>query len=150
MGSKALCQKHFKTLRPLLILILKILCQLLQTAPDTVTNTAWVYTLRCGDLTHAHTQVIPGIDPLSLLLRQSHHSGIELLPQLLFLQKHFRRLGLHQDRIFNAVVAVQGVMRFIAIHPPVIGSFCTLSSSDRLQHIFCYLYKVICFINIGI
>ncbi len=66
--------------------ILKILCQLLQTTPDTITDTAWVYTLRCGDLTHAHTQVIPGVDPLSLLLRQSHHSGIELLPQLLFLQ----------------------------------------------------------------
>ena len=123
---------------------------MLQTTPDTVTNTAWVYTLRCGDFTHAHTQVIPGIDPLSLLLRQIHHSGIELLPQLLFLQKHFRCLGLHQDRIFNAVVTVQGVMRFIAIHSPIIGSFCTLSGLDRFQHIFCYFYKVIIFVNIGI
>ena len=26
-------------------------------------------------------------------------------------------------------------MRLIAIHPPVIGSFCTLRVSDRLQHI---------------
>jgi len=86
MGRKALCQKHCETLRPLLILILKILCQLLQTTPDAVTNTAWVYTLRCGDLAHTHTQVIPGINPLGLFLRQSHHRGIELLPQLLFLQ----------------------------------------------------------------
>ena len=77
--------------------ILKILCQLLQTAPDAVTDTAWVYTLRCGDLTHTHTQVIPGIDPLGLLLWQSHHSGIELLPQLLFLQKHLRCLRLQYN-----------------------------------------------------
>ena len=140
------------TLRPctLCYSILKILCQLLQTTPDTVTNTAWVYALRCGDLTHTHTQIIPGIDPLGLFLRQRHHCGVELLPQLLFLQKHFRCLGLHQDRIFNAVVAVQGVVRLIAIHPPVISSFRTLSGSDRLQHIFCYFYKVIIFINIGI
>ena len=33
---------------------------------------------------------------------------------------------------------------------PVISSFCTLSGTDRLQHIFCYFYKVIVFINIGI
>ena len=112
--------------------------------------TYWVYILRCGNLAHTHTQVIPGIDPLGLLLRQSHHSGIELLPQLLFLQKHFRCLGLRQNRIFNAIVTVQGVMRFIAIHPPVISSFRTLSGSDCLQHIFCYFYKVIGFINIGI
>ena len=79
-----------------------------------------------------------------------HHSGIDLLPQLLFFQKRFRCLGLHQDRIFNAIVTVQRVMRFIAIHPPVISSFCTLRVSDRLQHIFCYFYKVIGFINIGI
>ena len=38
----------------------------------------------------------------------------------------------------------------ITIHPSVIGSFCTLRVSDRLQHIFGYFYKVICFINIGI
>ena len=58
------------TLRPcaLCYSILKILCQLFQTAPDAVTDTAWVYTFRCGDLTHAHTQVISGIDPLGLLL----------------------------------------------------------------------------------
>ena len=36
------------------------------------------------------------------------------------------------------------------IHPPVIGSFCTLSGLDRFQHIFCYFYKVIIFVNIGI
>ena len=61
------------------------------------------------------------------------------------------RRGLkQQDRIFNAVVAVQGVVRLIAIHPPFIGGFCTLSSTDCLQHIFCYFYEVICFINIGI
>ena len=84
------------TLRPCALCdsILKILCQLLQTAPDAVTDTAWVYILRCGNLAHTHTQVIPGIDPFGLLLRQSHHSGIELLPQLLFLQEHFRCLGL--------------------------------------------------------
>ena len=76
------------TLRPcaLCYSILKILCQLLQTAPDAVTETAWVYTLRCGNLAHAHPQVIPGIDSLGLLLWQSHHNGIKLLPQLLFLQ----------------------------------------------------------------
>ena len=92
--------------------ILKILCQLLQTAPDAVTDTAWVYTLRCGDLTHTHTQVIPGIDPLGLLLWQSHHSGIELLPQLLFLQKHLRCLRLQQHRIFNAILAIQRILCF--------------------------------------
>lgn len=31
-----------------------------------------------------------------------------------------------------------------------VGSFCTLGSSDRLQHIFGYFYKVIIFVNIGI
>ena len=62
----------------------------------------------------------------------------------------FPASGLHQDRIFNAVITVQRVMRFIAIHPPVISSFCTLSGTDRLQHIFCYFYKMIVFINIGI
>ena len=67
-----------------------MLCQLFQTAPDAVPDTAWVYTLCCGDLSYSHAQIIPGIDPLGLLLRQSHHSGIKLLPQLLFLQKHFR------------------------------------------------------------
>ena len=41
-------------------------------------------------------------------------------------------------------------MRLIAIHPPVIGSFCTLGSSDRLQHIFGYFYKVIIFVNIAV
>ena len=86
MGHKALCQKHFDTLHPICSSILKILCQLLQTTPDTVTDTAGVYTLRYCYLAHTHTQVIPGIDPFGLLLRQSHHSGIELLPQLLFLQ----------------------------------------------------------------
>ena len=45
--------------------ILKILCQLFQTAPDAVTDTAWVYALRCGNLAHTHTQVIPGRDIFS-------------------------------------------------------------------------------------
>ena len=46
--------------------------------------------------------------------------------------------------------AVQRVMCLIAIHPPVIGIFRTLSGTDCLLHIFCYFYKVIGFINIGI
>ena len=76
MGRKTLCQKHFETLRPICSSILKILCQLLQTTPDTITDTALVYALRCGDLTHTHTQIIPGIDPLGLFVRQLHHRSI--------------------------------------------------------------------------
>ena len=54
--------------------ILKILCQLLQTAPDAVTDTAWVYTLRYCYLAHTHTQVIPvSYTHLDVYKRQSVH-----------------------------------------------------------------------------
>ena len=47
-------------------------------------------------------------------------------------QKHppFRCLGLHQDRIFNAVITVQGIVRLIAVHPPVIGAFAPKDRCD--------------------
>ena len=150
MGRRALCQKHFETLRPICSSILKILCQLLQTTPDTITDTALVYALRCGDLTHTHTQIIPGINSLCLFLWQLHHSGIDLLLKLFFLQNHLRCLRLQQHRIFNAILAIQRILCFITIHLSLIRSLRTFSCSNSLHYFLCHIYKKVCCINIRI
>ena len=79
--------------------ILKILCQLLQTAPDAVTDTAWVYTFYFGNFVYRHSQIVSGINALCLFLRQLHHSGIDLL---LYCAKHQGKI-LTKQQIYEEV-----------------------------------------------
>ena len=80
--------------------------------------------------------------------------GMDVL--CLFLAYYFskRRIIQNTEPIVDAIETLADgkpvSLHIIMIHPPIIGSFCTLRISDRLQHIFCYFYKVIGFINIGI
>lgn len=57
----------------------KMFCQLLQPTPDAVPDTTGVHAFLPGNLICGHSQIVPGINPLGLLLRQSHHSRAQLL-----------------------------------------------------------------------
>ena len=67
-----------------------------------------------------------------------------------FLLKHLRRLRLSQDRIFNSILTVQGVLRLIAIHFSLIGCFSSLVRLKHRLYFIGYFQKGIGFINIGI
>ena len=141
-GAKPLCQKHYVALRPLLFYPKNTLPAASDRAGCCHGHGLGLHPPAAAISLHAYPDNTGHRSawPASLAEPSQRHRAA---PAAAFPPKHFRCLGLHQDRIFNAVVAVQGVVRLIAIHPPVISSFRTLSGSDRLQHIFCYFYKVI-------
>ena len=109
-----------------------------------------VYTFYFGNFIYRHSQIVSGINPLCLFLRQPHHSSIDLLLKLFFLQKHFRRLRLQQHCIFNAILAIQRILGLVAIHLSLIRSLRTFSCPNSFHYFLCHIYKKVCWINIRI
>ena len=90
------------------------------------------------------------IDTLCLLFGQGHHRSIQLLALQLFLQKFLRGRCMRNGRLFNAVVAVQGVVGLITVHLPFMGRIRPMISCNNGQYVLRYLHEHIFFINIGI
>ena len=97
-----------------------------------------------------HAQVEPGVDALSLLLRQGHHRSVQQLPLLLFLQQFLRGGDSLMRRFFDTIAVVQGVMGLVPELPALVGSFRPLAGADRCPYFVGHFYKGIGIICIGI
>ena len=121
-----------------------------QTALDALIYPAEINTISLSNFLDGHAQVKSGIDPLGLLVRQLHHRSIELIAELLVLQDFFRGRRVLHNSLFNSVVAVQGVVSFVVIHPPLVARFRSFVGQKHRLHFIGYFQIGVRFINIGI
>ena len=66
------------------------------------------------------------------------------------LQDFFRGRRVLHNSLLNAIVAVQGIVRFIVIHLPQVACFSSFVGQKNGLYFIGHFQKSICFINIGI
>ena len=93
-----------------------------------------MHTLGLGNLFDAYAKNDMSIDPAALDLRQ----GVEGVPQtdeqLHALQKLLGRGLMQAGGVFDPVLTVQGILRFVPGEPPLVGRFIADAGPERLGH----------------
>lgn len=101
---------------------------------DRLADGLLMHTLGLGNLFDAYAKNDMSVDPAALDLRQ----GVEGVPepdkQLHALQKLLGRGLMQAGGVFDPVLTVQGILRFVPSEPPLVGRFIADAGPEHLGH----------------